>query len=481
MDNNLNKKAATATFWSGLGEVSSKLITPIISMVLARLLTPEAYGVVAAFAIIISFAQIFADAGFQKYIVQHDFRDDTDLNQCTTVAFWSNLILSVFIWGLIAIFNQPLAKLVGCSDYGFALVVACVSIPLAAFSSIQSARYRRKLDFKILFKIRIVGILVPLLVTLPLAIIFRNYWALLVSTIIEHSINAFLLTYFSEWKPCLFFSKEKLKEMFSFSVWSMFEAVTIWLTNYIDMFIIGSMLSTYYLGLYRTSINIVTQIMALVTAATTPVLFSALSRLQNDESEFQSFFFRFQKMVGMLIIPIGVGLYLFSDLVTVILLGDQWGEASGVIGLWGLVNSIMIVLSHYSSEIYRAKGKPKLSALSQILHLIVMCPTVIIAVRYGFEVLYTARSLVRLEGLLVNLCFMQFIIKIPVWKMLKNVFPAYFAAVCMCIALLLPSTDSILVDICYATITAGIYIIVIMIFPEERRTLLNLSKLIKKK
>lgn len=481
MDNNLNKKATTATFWSGLGEISSKLITPIISMVLARLLTPEAYGVVAAFAIIISFAQIFTDAGFQKYIVQHEFRDDTDLNQNTTVAFWSNLILSVFIWGLIAIFNQPLAKIVGCPDYGFALVVACFSIPLAAFSSIQSARYRRKLDFKTLFKIRLVGILVPLLVTLPLAVIFRNYWALLVSAIVEHSINAFLLTYFSEWKPRLYFSKEKLKEMFSFSVWSMFEAVTIWLTNYIDMFIIGSMLSTYYLGLYRTSVNIVTQIFALVTAATTPVLFSALSRLQNNESEFQRLFFRFQKIVGLLVLPLGVGLFLFSDLATSILLGNQWMEASGFIGLWGLTSSITIVLSHYSSEVFRAKGKPKLSVLAQILHIVVLWPTVLISVKYGFETLYIARSLVRFEMIAVTLCLMGIVIRMPVWRMIINIFHSFLAASCMCLVLFLPATESVVISFIYTIVATAIYLLVIMIFPTERNILLNLPSLIRRK
>lgn len=479
MNNDIKSQAAKATFWSSIAEIVSKLITPIISMILARLLTPEAYGIVAAIAIIISFAQIFTDAGFQRFIVQHEFKDETDLEQSTTVAFWCNLVLSILIWIIIAAFNNFLSEIVGCPGLGHVIIIACISIPLAAFLSIQSARYRRDLDFKTLFKVRIVGIFIPLLVTLPLALVFRNFWALVISTIIENVINAVLLTYYSKWKPHLFFSFEKLKEMLSFSIWSMFEAITIWLAGYVDMFIIGSALSTYYLGVYRTSINIVTQIMALVTAATTPVLFSALSRLQNDESEFQHFFFRFQKMVGMLIIPIGVGLFLFSDLVTAILLGDQWGDASGVIGLWGLVNSVMIVLSHYSSEIYRAKGRPKLSVLSQILHLVVMCPVVIVAVKYGFEVLYTARTLIRFEGLFVNLLLMQFVIKMSVGKMLTNVMPAYLASSCMFIVLLLPSPDSLFVQIIYALISVIIYFLVVMLFPEERETILNMPKIIK--
>lgn len=479
MQKDIKLQATKATLWSGVAEIASKLITPIISMVLARLLTPEAYGIVATISIIVSFAQIFTDAGFQRYLVQHEFKSDDDLEKSTTVAFWSNFSLSLLIWGVIALFNNSLAEIVGSPGLGHVLIIACISIPLAAFSSIQSALYRRNLDFKTLFRVRIVGIFVPLLITLPLAIVFKNFWALVISTIIENIVNAVLLTYFSKWKPRLYFSTEKLKEMLSFSVWSMFEAITIWLAAYLDMFILGNSLSIYYLGIYRTSINLVTQIMGLVISATTPVLFSALSRLQNNEIEFQHFFFRFQKIVGLLMIPLGVGLYVNSDLVTSIMLGDQWTEASGVIGLWGLVNSVMIVLSHYSSEIYRAKGRPKLSVLSQILHLVVMCPVVIVAVKYGFEVLYTARTLIRFEGLLVNLLLMHFVIKMSVGKMLTNVLPAYFAAFCMCIVLLLPSPASLFVQIIYALISVIIYFFVVMLFHEERDTILNIPKIIK--
>lgn len=88
-------------------------------------------------------------------------------------------------------------------------------------------------------------------------------------------------------------------------------------------------------------------------------------------------FFKFQKLVGILIIPIGIGIFLFSDLITQILLGSQWMEASPFIGLWGLTSAISIVLAHYSSEVYRSIGKPKLSVLAQWLHIIVLWPVLL--------------------------------------------------------------------------------------------------------
>lgn len=480
MSESLNDKVKTATGWSTVGEVAAKLVTPISSMVLARLLTPEAFGVVTTLTMIITFAEIFTDAGFQKYLIQHQFIDAKDRDESTNVAFWSNLVMSLVIWGVISIFSSPLAALVGNPGLGHVLIIACVSIPLEAFSSIQMALYKRNLDFKTLARVRIVSALVPLLVTVPLAIWLRSYWALVVGTIIVNIVNAGLLTVFSRWRPRFYYSFAKLKEMFSFTVWSMVEAISIWLTSYVDVFIVGTVLSQYYLGLYKTSSSLVGQIMGLVTAVTTPVLFSALSRLQNDSVEFQGLFFRFQKLVGLLVIPLGVGIFIFQDFATALFLGEQWTDAAGFVGLWGLTSSVTIVLSHYCSEVYRAKGKPRLSVLAQFLHIIVLWPTILIAVKHGFQTLYIARSLVRLELIAVNLCIMGWIIKVPVGKMFTNILPSCIASACMMLVCLLPATRSIWLNIVHIIIASLVYFVVVMIFREEREALAQLPKLVRR-
>ncbi len=478
----LNNKIVTATKWSSITEIVAKLITPITSMVLARLLTPDAFGVVATLTMIITFAEIFTDAGFQKYLIQHDFKDELDREQSTNVAFWSNLIMSLVIWLIIGLFCEPLATLVGNPGLGHVLTIACVSIPLAAFSSIQMALYKRDLDFKTLFKVRIVGICIPLVVTIPLAFILKSFWALVIGTIVSNLVNAVLLTAFSRWKPKFYYSLAKLKEMLSFTLWSMIEAVSIWLTNYVDVFIIGVYLSEYYLGLYKTSITVVGQIMGLVTAATTPILFSSLSRVQTDETAFQALFFKFQKLVGMLVIPLGVGMFCYSDLITTILLGSQWSEASGFVGLWSLTSSVAIVLSHYCSEVYRAKGRPKLSVLAQWLHIIVLWPTIIIAVKYGFETLYTARAIVRLELILVNVLIMALVVHISPWKMIKNISVSGFAAAVMAVGAYVMSlfATSVLWQFFSIVICVVIYFGILLCFPKERHQLMIFVNKIKK-
>ena len=428
-----NKQVVTATKWSAITEIAAKLVAPVSTMVLARLLTPDAFGILVTATMVISFVEIFTDAGFQKYLIQHNFDSDKDLFQSSTVAFWSNLVLSLAIWLVIICFSENIATLVGNEGRGDVIAVSCFCIPLAAFSSIQMALYKRSFDFKTLFWVRIVGIMIPLVITIPLAFLTRSYWALIIGMIVLNLSNALILTAKSQWKPNFFYRISLLKEMYSFTVWSMFEAISIWMTSYIDIFIVGTMLSQHYLGVYRTSMSTVGQIMGLIVSATTPVLFSSLSKLQNDNRELRRMFFSFQKIVGILLIPLGVGIFLFSDLITDILLGDQWGEASHFIGLWGLTSSITIVFAYYCSEVFRAKGKPKLSTLAQVVHMAFLIPTVLWAVSYGFDFLCDIRALVRLTLILINVIILYGLTGISFIAMVKNVLPSLVASMVMVI------------------------------------------------
>ena len=269
--------------------------------------------------------------------------------------------------------------------------------------------------------------------------------------------------------------------MYSFTVWSMFEAISIWMTSYIDIFIVGTMLSQHYLGVYRTSMSTVGQIMGLIVSATTPVLFSSFSKLQNDNRELRRMFFSFQKIVGILLIPLGVGIFLFSDLITDILLGDQWGEASHFIGLWGLTSSITIVFAYYCSEVFRAKGKPKLSTLAQVVHMAFLIPTVLWAVSYGFDFLCDIRALVRLTLILINVIILYGLTGISFIAMVKNVLPSLVASMVMVIGVgaLRRLGSGIYLQLSYCAVAAIIYFSVMMTFPKERDILLNLKKYLK--
>jgi len=400
-------------------------------MVLARILAPEAFGVVATISLVVSFADMFSDAGFQKYIVQHEFADEDDLTHSVTVAFWTNLAVSVALVAMIVTFRSPIAAAVGNPALGNVLAIASLQLLLTSFSSIQIALFRRSLDFRTLFTVRMVGAAVPLVVAVPLALAGMGYWALVISAIAVQLSYAIVSTAYSSWRPRWFYDVGILRSMFSFSVWSLVEAVSIWLTVWVDVLVISWVLDEYHVGLYSTSVTMVNSLLAVITSATAPVLFAALSRLQDDSVRFNAMFLNTQRYVALMVLPLGVGVYLYRDLATKLFLGSRWAEAAVVIGLWSITSAVVIVFSYFCSEVYRAQGRPKVSVVVQLLHLGFLIPVILISAQFGFAVLVAARSLARLQGVLVNAVFMRRIAGISFATTSRNVLPPLLATLLM--------------------------------------------------
>lgn len=478
-EDNLKNKFVNATKWSTITEISAKLVSPVTNMILARIISPEAFGVVTTVTMIMSFADMFTDAGFQKYLVQHEFKDEKEKFKNANVAFWTNFGISIFLWLFIIIFREQIAVLVGNPGLGNVIAIACVQLLLTSFSSIQMALYRRDFDFKTLFLVRIISVCIPFIVTIPLALLGLSYWALIIGSIVMQLSNAVILTVKSKWKPHLFYKVEILKQMLSFSIWSLIEAISIWFTCWADVFIIGSSLNQYYLGIYKTSTTMVNSLMSLITASIVPVLFSALSRLQDDNDKFNRMYLNTQRLVSVFVFPLGIGIYLYSDLATKIILGSKWREASGVIGVWALTSAIMIVLGNFNSEVYRAKGRPKLSFLAQLLHLVVLVPVCIISSKYGFWPLVYARAWIRMEGILVGIIIMKVGIGFPVGKIFKNVMPTAISAICMGILgyLLQQISKGTLWSLVSIIICSLFYFGVLYLFPNMRK---DMNKMVLK-
>lgn len=429
----LNRKLFDATKWSAITNIFRKLVTPITSLVLARLLTPEIFGVIATINIVITFADIFTDAGFQKYLVQHEFDTDLELYNSADVAFWTNLGLSSFVWIIIFLFRNIIADVVGGSGYGFHLAIAALSIPLLSFSSIQQAIYKREFNFRGMFIPSLINAIIPLIITVPLAYCLRNCWSLIIGTLLSNLSDAILLTINSKWKPSLFYKFEVLRKMFSFSFWTLIESLSIWLTTNIDIFILGKMISTYYLGLYKVSITTVNQIAAVITTTLLPVLFSALSRTQGDRDVFNNTFYLFQNKSSIILIPMSVGIWLYNDVVTWILLGKQWIEASYLIGMVGLVHGLTILYANYASEVYRAKGEPKISLLVQLIYIMLIVPSTILAAKQTFLILCNVRFLLTIVFILLHLIVLITRYKISLIVMIMNIKSSVISSVIMAI------------------------------------------------
>lgn len=480
---NIQTKIDSALKWSSLAEIIAKIIVPISNIILARLLTPEAFGVIATVTMVISFAETFSDSGFQKYLVQHEFRDSTELKKSADVAFSSNLMFSIILWGIIVIFNDKISYMVGNGGFGNVIIVAGFSLPITSFSSIQSALFKRKFDFKILCYARVVSALVPLIITVPLAYLGMSYWSLVIGTNIGNMFTAVILTALSDWKPKFCFNKVIFVNMFSFSAWSLLESLGTWFSSYIGTFIVGNILSQYYLGLYKTTMTTINGIFAIITSSTVSVLFSSLSRLQNDREEYDRMYLEFINMVSIIIIPLGVGIYIYGSFVTNILLGEQWIETVSFVRIYGLMCCFTLVLGQYASEYFRGLGKPKANVVMTALHLVVLVPAIIISSKQGFIVLAYTRSLVKIEQIIAYWLILWFGFKFNPISLIKRIWRSLISAIIMgVIGIYLANLDeNIMVQLFTIIICVIVYFIVYIFVLKGRVEIVNLVRIFIKR
>ncbi len=478
-----NIKYFNAVKWSSIAELLSKLIVPITNMILARILAPEAFGIIATITMVTSFIDMISEGGFKNYLIQREIETNEELHNYANTAFSANFILSIILWGTIFIFSKPIASLVGDVDLQNVLIIASFQVFLTGFNSIQFALVRRDLQFKKIFFIRLSNLLVPFVVTIPLAYIGLSFWSIIIGNISVYLINVILLLFLGNWKPKIKFDFKLFKNMFSFSSWNLIESFSIWLTGWIDIFIIGRVLTKHELGLYKTSTAFITSLMGVVTAAIIPVMFSGLSRIKDNKEKFNNVFLKTQRLVAFIILPMGMGIFIFSELATKILLGNAWIESSAITAIWGITSAYKIVFCNLSSEVFRAKGKPKISFLAQILHFIVLVPTIIISLRFGFKTFYISRSLIRFQFVLIHLIFISYITKIKVKDILINIFPFVFSSIVMGLIVyyLKIMSTKIIIDFLIIGLGIVIYSGLILLNKKIRKEIFELYNLYIKK
>lgn len=195
----------------------------------------------------------------------------------------------------------------------------------------------------------------------------------------------------------------------------------------------GHFLGATELGYYKTPITFVSGCFGIITNATTPILFSSLSRLQFDRKEYVSYLRRFQFVVALFLVPLSAGVFIFREPLVALLLGDQWGESTLMFGLYGLLQGPIILLSYYSSEMYRSLGKPRVSTAVQVAFLVLTTPLMIVAAMQGLDAVVWADAGSRLILLTINQVVTYFVVDLSFGRTVWSLKEPIACTLAMCV------------------------------------------------
>ncbi len=403
--------------WSFLSEIASKAIQPLVFVILARLLTPDDYGVVAAAAMVISFSQIFWEAGMGKAIIQYQ----GDRAAAASVAFWINNVMGVVVAGVLVAISGGVADRV-FHDPRVALVlrVMALQVFLSASVAVHVALLQKDMQFKHLFWVRLATVAVPGLASIPLAWYGMGYWALVAGVLVGQTVQVAILWKTSPWRPHWCFDWGVARQLGRFGGWVAASGLLAWFYTWADSLIVGMYLGSHELGLYRTGNAFVAMIYGFLFGPLMPVFYSHLSGIQHDRERVRANLFKIIKIITFISIPLGFILYVMAQPIADFIFGKKWSGISLVISILALTHGFAWVVGA-NAEAFRSIGKPDIETKAMFITMPIYLLAYLSCVQFGLEAFLYSRFAMVFIGISVQLYFLSDILEISVSTVCKYV------------------------------------------------------------
>lgn len=403
--------------WSMAGELASRAIQPAVFVILARLLTPDAYGVMAAAIMVISFTQVFWEAGMGKAIIQRQTR----VAEASNVAFWINLGLGMVIAGLLFLGADFIANtFFGDARVADVLRVMTIQIILGALGSVHTAQLQKKMRFSQLFWVRLCTVAIPALFSVPLAVYGYSYWALVIGTLAGQVGQVVMLWRINRWRPKWSFNYSMAKDLGRFSFWVGLTSLLAWFYVWADSLFVGTFLGTNDLGLYRTANQFMTMVFGFLFTPLLPVLYSYFSKAKGDVAKLITSFNKVLRIVVLVSIPLGFILHAIAGPISAIVFGEKWIGIEFVLAVMALAQGYAWIVG-VNGELYRAMGKPSLETYVNLTTLVVYAISYYISIQYGLEVFVWTRLGLVLVAIVNHIVFARISIGLRMSPMIRMI------------------------------------------------------------
>lgn len=319
-ENSSKKVIISGLFWRYGERTCAQGVQFIVSVVLARLLTPEVYGCVGLITALIAVGNVFVQAGFGNALIQKKDADQTDFSSVFYVSVGLGIILSVLVQFaapfISAFYNLPILT--------NPIRVLSLMLILAGINSVQQAYVSRKMIFKKFFFATIIGTIISAFVGIALAYMGYGVWALVAQQLTNQAIDTIVLWFTVRWRPELKFSISKIKKLFSFGWKLLVSGLIDTIYNNIYTFVIGKTYSADDVGYYNRGKNIPNLVITNINSSIQSVLFPAISKEQSNRVRVKALVRRSIMTSTFLIFPCMAGLAAVAKPLTIILLTEKW-------------------------------------------------------------------------------------------------------------------------------------------------------------
>lgn len=419
----LHQKTTSATKWSALDVFMRQGVQFVVSIVLARILAPEDFGVIAMLAMFIGVAGVFIDSGFSSALIQRQNVTHTDES---TVFFFNlgmgavtALLLCAAAPWIAAFFKQPVLQYL---TYAMAF-----NLFVNAFGSIHGTLLNKELNFKTTAKVGVVSSVVAGVLAIYMASRGYGVWSLAWHAVASGIVTVLLLWLWHPWRPLWVFSFESLRSLFRFGGYlSAMNLVGVLHTNLYSV-LIGKFYSVHDVGIYDRAQK--TQLMSgnLIMSIINRVAFPVFSATAQDNERLARGFRKAQRLVMFVNIPLMLGIIILADPIVRMLFGEQWLACVPILRILGAAG-IILPMQIFNVNILMAQGRTDLLFNIMLLKRSVAIGLTIAASFHGVFAIAWAQVLASIFSLWVNAHYSKVFLSYGVVKQLRDLLP-YLVAV----------------------------------------------------
>lgn len=418
MASDLKKKVLKGSIWSFAENFAHLGIGFVFSIILARLLQPEDYGVVAMLAIFIALSNTFVNSGFASALIRKPDRSEID----NSTSFYFNIAVGVICYFLLFVSSPLVAAFYNMPLLSPVLKVSALSVVFNSLSVVQHAQLSIRMDFKTLAKITIFCNIITGLVGLYFAYTGWGVWALVFQSVTSSFVRMCLLWLFAKWRPITGFSRDSFKNLFNYG--SKILASGILNTGYNNIYpiVIGKFFSPVQLGLYSRGQVFATIASDNITSVIERVTFPALSTIQNEDERLESSYRRLIKVSAFIIFPISLLMAAIASPLVDILLTPKWSGCVVFLQIMCL-DRMWLPIHALNLNLLKVKGRSdlflRLEIIKKIFGIIVIC----ISLPFGLEALCWGGVVSSIVSLIINTHYTGELINVGFMRQMLDIAP----------------------------------------------------------
>ncbi len=429
MSDSLKSKTIKGTSWSFIDSIAGQGITFLVGLVLARLLTPEDYGLIGIILIFVSVFNSIVDSGFSNALIRKNDATDRDYN----TVFVSNMVVSVVLCLALFLGAPVIADFFERPQLDVLLKVMSCIVVINALAIIQRTLFVKQVDFKTQTKISLISSITSGVVGIGMAFYGFGVWSLVGQQISRQTLNTLFLWLYSKWRPRIEFSTESFKELFGFG-WKLLVSGLIdavWKEIY--QVVIGKCYSPATLGQYTRAHQFGSICSSNLTIIIQRVSYPVLSSIQDDKIRLKSGYKRIIKISMLLSFVLTLGMAGVAESMMLVLVGEQWLPAVPLLQIL-CFSMMMYPLHSLNLNMLQVQGRSDLFLRLEIIKKCVAVIPLMLGIFIGIYYMLIGSVFTGFFAYYLNAYYSGPALNYSIREQIRDILPSFGVAITMALS-----------------------------------------------